>query len=160
MKSKQVTIVLFLLFIFSGFDSARGENYDFRKTVWGMSKEQVRASENSYPWTQKEDSLLYKLEFLGQKASIEYTFADNNFIYNSTASGNSYGLRLSYAEKNLIINYTAFSNDPAAAEILVAGSNDNNISQSTIYNCGVGLELYIDSQNNGELVSDISKIVS
>ncbi len=53
------------------------DKFDFRKTTWGMSKEQVKLSEDIKPVFEEKDTLMYETEVLHMKCYIAYKFIDN-----------------------------------------------------------------------------------
>jgi len=65
---------LFFLMPFSIFSA----NYDFRKVSWGMSKEEVKQSEQGLELKKESrSSLEFKTEFSGIKVSLHYSFRKN-----------------------------------------------------------------------------------
>jgi len=58
-----------------------GENYDFRYTRWGMTKEQVMASEEKMdPIEKNENMITYKTQIIGKNVVLYYLFAENKLI--------------------------------------------------------------------------------
>lgn len=51
--------------------------YDFRKTRWGMTIEQVKASENIKPWAESDDLIVYKITVAIMPTSSSYSFVNN-----------------------------------------------------------------------------------
>jgi len=62
--------------------SGGSKKYDFRETYWGMSKEQVKATENKSPDLEKENSLLYNVNIGGEEYYCVYNFLEDS-LYNS-----------------------------------------------------------------------------
>ena len=59
-------------------ESSEDKNkFDFRKTTWGMSKEQVKLSEDIKPVAEEKDLLMYETEVLHMKCYIAYKFVGN-----------------------------------------------------------------------------------
>jgi hypothetical protein len=56
------------------------ENFDFRKTNWGMSKDQVQKSETSELLLEKSDILAYVGNLAGYKCLIGYIFTNNILV--------------------------------------------------------------------------------
>jgi len=73
-----------------------GSVYDFRQTNWGMSKEQVIASEGK-PVSDGPDRLLYQTEVAGLKAGMEFEFL------NGKLASAGYVLMEKYVEPNQYI---------------------------------------------------------
>jgi len=58
-----------------------GENYNFRYTRWGMTEEEVIASEiKTDPIEKDENSIKYKTQILGKNIELVYLFAQNKLI--------------------------------------------------------------------------------
>ena len=58
-----------------------GENYNFRYTRWGMTEEEVIASEiKTDPIEQIENSITYKTQILGKNVELVYLFTQNKLI--------------------------------------------------------------------------------
>lgn len=56
--------------------------FDFRKTRWGMSLDQVKKSEESELFMEKENSIVYSnLEVAGFNTYLSYDFNDQNELY-------------------------------------------------------------------------------
>ena len=69
-----VTFAMLLIPVFVGF--TWGEDYDFRKVTWGMSKEEVKASETFKPTDEDDRAIRYKTMILGRDVRLEYIFAN------------------------------------------------------------------------------------
>ena len=82
---KRLFILGFLICIFLFFSIVVLSNdikYDFRKTNWGMSKEQVKATEDKKPDFEYDTSLVYKVKIGGDDYYCIYTFLEDK-LYNS-----------------------------------------------------------------------------
>ena len=55
---KRLFLVLIVVFSFSPVARSQ-DHFDFRKTTWGMTKEQVKFSEASKPVVDRDDSLVF-----------------------------------------------------------------------------------------------------
>ena len=76
-----------------------GENYNFRYTRWGMTEDEVIASESKLDPTEKNENLLkYKTQVLGNNVELIYQFAQNKLI------GSSYKLDDNYLNSQHFIN--------------------------------------------------------
>lgn len=54
--------------------------FDFRKTYWGMSMQEVRLSETFLPSFDKNETLGYRVIFANKKANLSYTFMANRLM--------------------------------------------------------------------------------
>ena len=76
-----------------------GENYTFRFTRWGMTSEEVIASESKLDPIEKiENFIKYKTQILGKNVELVYLFAQNKLI------GSSYKLEDNYINSQHFIN--------------------------------------------------------
>ncbi|GAB7082307.1 hypothetical protein [Megalodesulfovibrio paquesii] len=72
-----------------------GDEFDFRKTRWGMSKEEVKRSETEKLVEDSKDTLIYLTTLLnGKKVALFYFFAGNKLVRTK------YGLQEKYTNKN------------------------------------------------------------
>ena len=74
MKRKILFLMLFTLFIVT---EVYAEDYDFRKTNWGMSQKEVLASETSKPIGQNAEMIIYKCKILNKDVLAAYCFIQN-----------------------------------------------------------------------------------
>lgn len=75
------------------------ENYTFRYTRWGMTPEDVIASETKLEPIEKSENLIkYKTQVLGKNVELVYLFAQNKLI------GSSYKLDDNYLNSQHFIN--------------------------------------------------------
>jgi len=94
---KLVTIIGFALLIFAcsndnkttdstqanqapEIDNEAVEKYDFRKAKWGMSRQEVKESEETEPILENENTIDYSTILLGMQAQVGYTFKDDELI--------------------------------------------------------------------------------
>jgi len=74
------------LFVFSPVfltaekSSQRKEEYDFRKTIWGMTKETVKRTEKTKPFQEKENQLIYIDTIISLNMAVIYDFIDNKLV--------------------------------------------------------------------------------
>ncbi len=80
-----------------GVSSENGE-YDFRKTNWGMGKEEVKATEDKKPDYEENNSLGYDVKIDGDDYYCGYNFLKNK-LYNS-----GYASTETHTNKNLYID--------------------------------------------------------
>ena len=101
MKRKSIIflglIVLFILSL-SLTILAKGQIYDFRETTWGMSKEQVKATEDRKADYEENAMLFYKVKIFGGSCYCFYSFLEDT-LYNG-----GYVFTEEHANKNLYIN--------------------------------------------------------
>jgi hypothetical protein len=91
---------LIVLFIFSLslMILAKEQAYDFRKTNWGMSREQVKATEDKKPDFEADTMLGYDVTISGKDFACIYTFLEDK-LYNS-----GYFFTGEHTNKNLYID--------------------------------------------------------
>lgn len=66
--------------------------YDFRQTNWGMSKEEVKATEDKKPFSEDATSLFYKeMEIIGRSFFCHYSFMQNKLYESSYSIGTTLG---------------------------------------------------------------------
>jgi hypothetical protein len=75
-----------------------GGEFNFRKTTWGMSREQVKASEDTAPTGEKPEVFTFRGEVEGIPVIIGYVFDGDNL----TRAG--YLMRSSYEDPNSYIS--------------------------------------------------------
>ncbi len=56
------------------------ENYNFRNTRWGMTQEEVIASETMVPIEKEKDMIKYKTQILEKNVELLYVFAQNKLL--------------------------------------------------------------------------------
>lgn len=74
------------------------QQYDFRKTNWGMGKEQIKATEDKRPYLEDDNRLVYKVKIGVDDFLCVYSFIEDKF-YQST-----YIFNREHINKNLYIN--------------------------------------------------------
>jgi hypothetical protein len=102
--------ILVLVFIASISVQAKiswSENYTFRYTRWGMTAEEVIASESMLdPIEKSENTIKYKTQVLGRNVELVYSFVQNQLI------GSSYKINENYLNSQHFI--TSYQNLKAA----------------------------------------------
>jgi len=78
--------------------SSGSEKYDFRKTNWGMSKEQVKATENKKPDFEEDNVLAYKVKINGDDYFCAYSFLKDK-LHNA-----GYAFAEKHTNRNLYID--------------------------------------------------------
>ena len=78
-------------------ETKKAPEFNFRKTTWGMSRDQVKASEDTTPTGEKPDVLTYRDELDGIPAIVGYLFDGDKL----TRAG--YLMRGSYDDPNKYI---------------------------------------------------------
>jgi len=97
----KVFLVVFSIFIFSTICSA--EDYNFRKTKWGMSIAEVKSSEPLDVVKEEDNMLGYKTNVIGKDVFVVYFFIDNQLVRTR------YVLAESHSNNNdYITDYNAF----------------------------------------------------
>jgi len=96
---RKLFAVVFIITLSVSAKFAWGESYDFRLTRWGMTEDEVIASESKLEPTEKNENLLkYKTQLLGNNVELIYQFAQNKLI------GSSYKLDDNYLNSQHFIN--------------------------------------------------------
>jgi len=91
-------IISCILIIFTSILFAEEIKYDFRKTNWGMSKEQVKATEDKKPDFEADTTLGYDVTISGKDFACIYSFLEDK-LYNS-----GYFFTGKHTNKNLYID--------------------------------------------------------
>jgi hypothetical protein len=84
MLKKRLIILGILIFIFLFFSIVVLSNdvkYDFRRTNWGMSKEQVRATEDKNPSGESDTVLAYDVKIDAKDFICLYQFLENKLFF-------------------------------------------------------------------------------
>ena len=81
---RKLLIISFVITLSVQVKLSWGENYTFRFTNWGMTSEEVIASESKLdPIEKNENFIKYKTQILGQNVELVYLFADSKLIGSS-----------------------------------------------------------------------------
>jgi len=89
---------VFPVFLIAEKTTQEKEGYNFKQTVWGMTKQSVKNTEDKDPVQEKEDLLVYRDTILGLDVIAFYHFVENKLV----RSG--YGLMEEHSNENLYIN--------------------------------------------------------
>ncbi len=82
--SRKLLALLFIITLSAQTKLTWGENYTFRFTRWGMSSEEVIASESKLdPIAKSENFIKYKTQILGKNVELIYLFSQNKLIKSS-----------------------------------------------------------------------------
>jgi len=98
---KKISILLVICCLLAGTNLillAKETEYDFRKTNWGMSKEQVRATEEWEPDLEEHTILSYKVTVSEKDFECAYLFLEDKLY------GSRYLFLEEHANKNLYID--------------------------------------------------------
>ena len=76
LQMKRFCVLLGLFFMSLSF--VNGQNYDFRKTTWGMSYKQVKTSEMHMTGIDSKNRLMYNVIVVGTPFTLVYTFNENS----------------------------------------------------------------------------------
>jgi len=77
---KKYLILFFLVSMVAQVELGWGDTYNFRHTNWGMTPEEVIASETMTPTAKDEKMIKYKTQILDKKVELHYIFAQNKLI--------------------------------------------------------------------------------
>ena len=91
-------VVIGIVVIFSAIFVFSEQKYDFRNTNWGMSKEQVKVTEDKKPDFEDDATLGYDVKIGGDDFACMYSFLQDK-LYNS-----GYAFTGKHTNKNLYIN--------------------------------------------------------
>lgn len=81
---RKLLVISFIITLSVQAKLSWGENYTFRFTNWGMTSEEVIASESKLdPIEKSENFIKYKTQILGQNVELVYLFADSKLIGSS-----------------------------------------------------------------------------
>lgn len=78
------------------YSISQAQDYDFRQTRWGMSKLQVKNSENSQPLFDKKGELTYSVKIAGINAFAAYYFVDSILVKSAYVFEQNYSNRNDY----------------------------------------------------------------
>lgn len=74
-KYQLITALLFILVAsLTCAEEQPVQQYDFKRIIWGMSREEVKASENMTPSYEDEESVAYSVTICGLRAELFYIF--------------------------------------------------------------------------------------
>ena len=103
---KKYLILFFIVSIVAQVKLGWGDTYNFRHTKWGMTPEEVIASETMTPTAKDEKMIKYKTQILDKKVELHYLFAQNKLI------GASYKLDENYLNSERFIKtYARFKEE-------------------------------------------------
>ena len=77
---KKYLILFFLVSMVAQVKLGWGDTYNFRYTKWGMTPEEVIASETMTPTAKDEKMVKYKTQILDKNVELHYLFAQNKLI--------------------------------------------------------------------------------
>ena len=96
---KKLILAVFVVSLVTQAKLSQGENLTFRNSEWGMTKDQVTASESSLdPVSVNGQSITYKTQILGKNVELLYLFSQNRLI------GTAYKLDDNYLNSNHFLN--------------------------------------------------------
>lgn len=103
---KKCLVLFFLMGMIAPVTSSWGDTYNFRYTTWGMTPEEVLASEAMAPFEKNDKMIKYKTRILDKKVELLYLFAENKLI------GASYRLDENYINSERFIKiYNRFKEE-------------------------------------------------
>ena len=96
---KKLILVVFVVSLVTQAKLSQGEDFTFRNSNWGMTKEAVAASENRLdPVSINKNSIAYKTQLLGKNVQLMYFFTQNRL------TGSAYKLDDNYLNSNHFLN--------------------------------------------------------
>ena len=103
---KKYLILFFIVSMVAQAKLSWGDTYNFRYTRWGMTPEEVIASETMAPIEKDETMIKYNTQILNKNVELLYLFAQNKLI------GASYKLDENYLNSERFIKaYTRFKGE-------------------------------------------------
>ena len=100
---KKIFVLFFIVSMVAQVKLSWGDTYNFRYTRWGMTPEEVIASETMAPIEKDETMIKYNTQLLDKNVELLYLFAQNKLI------GASYKLDENYLNSERFIKtYTRF----------------------------------------------------
>jgi hypothetical protein len=103
---KKIFVLFFIVSMVAQVKLSWGDTYNFRYTRWGMSPEEVIASETMTPVEKDETMIKYNTQILDKNVELLYLFAQNKLI------GASYKLDENYLNSERFIKtYTRFKEE-------------------------------------------------
>ena len=144
MKKKSIIflglIVLFIFFL-SLTILAKEQVYDFRKTNWGMSMEQVKATEGKKPGGESDTCIAYEVEIDAKDFICLYQFLENKLFF----SGYNY--------KEEHINYNLYIDDYEDLKEILTKKYGKPIKDEEMWDSLSEWELKAYKQNLGNSIS-------
>lgn len=96
---RKLLFVVFVVSLVLQAKVSRSEDYTFRKSNWGMSQEEVTASESGVdPVAINANTITFKTQLLGKKVELMYLF------YQNKLTGSAYKLDDNYLNSNHFLN--------------------------------------------------------
>ena len=103
---KKIFVLFFIVSMVAQVKLSWGDTYNFRYTRWGMTPEEVIASETMAPIEKDEKMIKYNTQILNKNVELRYLFAQNKLI------GASYKLDENYLNSERFIKtYTRFTEE-------------------------------------------------
>ena len=90
MKERMVALLLFITILLSFINVSLAEDFTFRKTKWGMSESDVKASEPLEIAESGDGWFSYKTNVLGKDVYVVYIFIDNQLVRSRYILAESY----------------------------------------------------------------------
>jgi hypothetical protein len=103
---KKILMLIFIAGMVAQVKISGADTYNFRHTKWGMTPEEVVASERMDPVEKDEKMIKYQTQILDKKVELLYLFAQNKLV------GASYMLDENYLNSERFIKiYTRFKEE-------------------------------------------------
>ena len=103
---KKIWMLIFMVSLVAQVESGWADTYNFRHTKWGMTPDEVVASETMEPIEKDEKMIRYKTQILDKDVELLYLFAQNKLV------GASYMLDENYLNSERFIKtYTRFKEE-------------------------------------------------
>ncbi len=96
-KHFYLLFVVFPVFLIAE-KTTQEEEYDFRQTVWGMTKETVKRTEKTKPFKEEDSQLIYIDTIINLNMAVIYDFIDSKLV------STGYAVLEKHSNENLYIN--------------------------------------------------------
>lgn len=136
-----LVIMSCILVIFALILSAEEAKYDFRKTNWGMSKEEIKAIEEKKPGGESDTCIAYKVEIKGKDFICLYELLENKLFFSG------------YNCKEEHVNYNLYINDYEDLKEILTKKYGKPIKDEEIWDSLSEWELEAYKQNLGNSIS-------
>ena len=144
MKRKSIIfwgLIVLFIFSLSLMILAKEQVYDFRKTNWGMSKEQVKATEDKKPGGESDTVIAYEVKIDAKDYVCLYQFLENKLFF----SGYNY--------KEEHINYNLYIDDYEDLKEILTKKYGKPIKDEEMWDSLSEWELKAYKQNLGNSIS-------
>lgn len=160
---QRLLMVMTIIVTVFSFDYSFSDNYNFRKTRWGMSMQDVKTSEPLEPYDLKDGLLSYRTNILGNNVYLFYIFVNDKLVrakYNLAEEHSNYNdfiqdydnykdiIKKKYGKpnkENVYWKSRIYRNDPSNYGMAVATGNLSYFSEWETSDTKITCFLYGDN---------------